>query len=218
MTVLHQQKRLLFPPVQILPDFRQCRIHPTVQIQILIAISLLIITISRTLILCDPVRIECLCPCQSLLKITTICALIAHGPDYNTEPVLISFYHLLYPVKDRSLPCRIICDCFIPALKPILFRILLPVQHKRSVCLNISLVNYQKSIFLAHLIEVRCIRIMTGSDCIQIMLLHQSQIRPDLFHISDRPGIRIRIMPVHTPEFYLLSVQIDHTVPDLDRP
>ena len=173
MAVFYQQKRFASVIFQIILYLLQWRIHPAVKIQIVIIIGNIIITVSCTFVLRDPVRIKLLCPCKRLFKITSIRAFISHRPHYNAWTVFVSLYHKLDTVHNCLFPCRIICNLFIPMVKTVLVCILLPVQHKWSMCLNIRLVNHHKSIFIAHLIKIWCIWIMTGTNSVKVMLLHQ---------------------------------------------
>ena len=173
MAVFYQQKRFASVIFQIILYLLQWRIHPAVNIQIVIIIGNIIITVSCTFVLRDPVRIKLLCPCKRLFKITSIRAFISHRPHYNAWTVFVSLYHKLDTVHNCLFPCRIICNLFIPMVKTVLVCVLLPVQHKWSMCLNIRLVNHHKSIFIAHLIKIWCIWIMTGTNSVKVMLLHQ---------------------------------------------
>ena len=103
-------------------------------------------------------------------------------------------------------------------VKTVLVCILLPVQHKWSMRLNIRLINHHKSIFIAHLIKIWCIWIMTGTNSVKVMLLHQHQILFDLLDTDYKPRLRIRIMAVDSTEFNLFSVKINNFVLNFNRP
>ena len=73
---------------------------------------------------------------------------------------------------------------------------------------DICLIAHEESIAVAHLIKIRCIRIMTRTNRIEIMLLHQSEILLDLCNINCKSCDRIRVMPVHTAQLDCLSIEI----------
>ena len=73
---------------------------------------------------------------------------------------------------------------------------------------DICLVAHKESIPVAHLIKIRCIRIVTRTDRIEIMLLHQSEILLDLCNINCKSCDRIRVMPVYAAQLDCLSIEI----------
>ena len=80
-----------------------------------------------------------------------------------------------------------------------------------SVTFIIRLRNYKKTIFVAQLIKMRCIRIVAGSHSVKIMLLHQLQIMLCLHKADCRPGYRIRIVSVYPFKFHFFAIQTDGT-------
>ena len=78
VTVLYQKERFASILIQIFLNFRKCRVHPAVHIQIAVIICFIIITVSCTLILCDTVWIKILCPFQCFFKVAAISTLISH--------------------------------------------------------------------------------------------------------------------------------------------
>ena len=218
VAVFHQQKRFASIIFQIIFYLLQWWIHPAVKIQIVIIICNIIITVSCTFVLCDPIRIKILCPSKCLFKIASICTFISHRPHYNAGTVFVPLYHKPDTIHNCLFPCRIICNLFIPTTKTVLVCVFLPVQHKWSMCLNIRLVNHHKSIFIAHLIKIWCIWIMAGTNSIKVMLLHQHQILFNLPDIDYKSCLRIRIMAVDATEFNLFSIEINNLVPNFNRP
>ena len=119
VAILDKQERFAAILLQIFADLFQRRIHPAVQIQILIIILDIIIAVSGALVLCDPVRIKFLCPFQRFFKIAAVGALISHRPHNDTATVFVPLYHKLYTVYDRLLPHWVVSNFFIPAMKPV---------------------------------------------------------------------------------------------------
>ena len=80
------------------------------------------------------------------------------------------------------------------------------------MCFYIRLVAYHEAIFVTHLIKIRCIWIMTGTDRIEVVLFHKGKILFYLLHIHCKAGYRIRIVPVDTAEFDLLSIEVNNFI------
>ena len=76
------------------------------------------------------------------------------------------------------------------------------------MCFDICLITYEESIAVAHLIKIRCIRIMTRTNRIEIVLFHQDKIFPDLCNINCKSCDRVRIMPVYAAQLDCLSIEI----------
>ena len=172
VAILYQKEWFASVLIQIFLNLGKCRVHTTVHIQVAIIICFIIITVSCTLILCDTIRIKFLCPSKCFFKVTAISTFISHRPHDDTKTVLVTFHHEFYTINDSCFPCRIICNLFVPSFEPVIVCVFLSVKHEWSMCLNICFIYYHKSIFIAHFIEKRCIGIMTGTDCIEVMLLH----------------------------------------------
>ena len=151
-------------------------------------------------------------PCKRFLKSASIATFISHRPDDDTRPILISFYQLLRPIQCCLIKFRIVRDQFIPSACPLFVCVIGIAEHPWSMAFIVSLINYKESIFIAHLIEHRLIRVMAGTNGIKIMFFHQLHI---LFHLVDTDHeacFRIRIMSVDSAEFDWSAINIDHTV------
>ena len=127
VTVFNQQKWFASVLFQIFLNLGKCRIHAAVQIQILIIIGHIIVSVSCTLVLGNTGWIILLRPCKCLFKIAAICTFISHRPHHDTETVLISLYHPLHPVKNSRLPFRIVCNLLIPLFEPVVVSILFAI-------------------------------------------------------------------------------------------
>ena len=60
----------------------------------------------------------------------------------------------------------------------------------------VRFVNHNKTVFIAKLVKLRAVRIMAGTDTVDIMLLHQAQIPVDLFQRDGKAGNRVAVMAV----------------------
>ena len=57
---------------------------------------------------------------------------------------------------------------------------------------------------------------MTGTDGVKIMLLHHSEICRKLFYVDGETSDRIGVMPIDAVEFYLLPVQEEDVILNLN--
>ena len=76
---------------------------------------------------------------------------------------------------------------------------------------HVIFINHIQTIPVTQLIKQRRIRIMGGSHCIDIMLLHQYEI---LLHLCNRAhisGFRIAVVTVHTTEFHRYIIDFHYT-------
>ena len=154
VTVLYQQEGLAAVPIQILPNLGEGRIHPAVEINILIVISLPVIPIAVTFILGESGVVIRLGPGHGFFEIAAIGAFIAHGPDHDTEAVFLPQDHLLHPIQNGRLPGRIIRQLFIPAPEALLIRVLLPIKEEGAMRLQIRLVNDHETGFRVRFMPV----------------------------------------------------------------
>ena len=216
VAILYQQERFTGIFLQVFPNLIQGRIHAAIQVNVPIFIGFPTFPVSGTLILCQAARIKYFCPCKCLFKVTAIRTFISHRPHHDRRAVLIPLHHQLHAIYNGSFPHRIIRDLFIPAVKPVLVGIHFPIQHDRSMCFNVCFINDHESVFVTHLVKERCVRIMTGTDCIEIVLFHQHQILSNLLHTDGKSRDWIGIMTVYPAELNLLSVKVNTFIPDFN--
>lgn len=128
----------------------------------------------------------------------------------------VPFYHFLHSVQHCFFIFRIIRNQLIPSARPLLTGVIFIIQIHRSMTLIICFIDHEKSVFITHLIKHRCIRIVAGADCIDIMPLHQLQILLHLIYADGKSCYRIGIMAVHTAELHRCPIDIDDAVLDMD--
>ena len=202
--------------IYILMDLFQGWIHPAEQIDVVKVIFSLIRNVKRTLKMRQTGIVKLLRPLQRRFKGTAIGTFISHGPDHNTRTVLIPLHTALCTVYRRLSIIRIVRDHLIPEFSDGLPVHRFYITHGRSVAFIVRLVDHIKSHRIVQFIEMRRIGIMTGTDRVDIMLLHQNQILHNLLLADGKSGHRIAVVTVHTVEFYLLSVEINHISLDMD--
>ena len=212
VAILNQKKRLTSILFKILLNLGNIWIHSTVQIQVGIIIGHIIISVSCAFIVGDSPWIKVFGPSQSLLKIASVCAFIAHGPHKNTGPVPVPYHHALHPIQNGLLPRRIVGNGFIPSLKPVGICVFSVIDHVRSMGFDIRLIHDHEPISVTQLIKIWRVRIMAGADGIEIMLFHHGKILFKLLHTNGKSSNRIRIMTIHSMYLYLLTIQIQNLV------
>ena len=131
---------------------------------------------------------------------------ISTGPDQDRRVVLVTLIHGIYTVQHHAQPFRFVVRndirvisgkfCYIPG----------------SVRLQIVFCDHVNTIFIAETVDWRCIRIMTGTDCIDVVLFHDHDVFEQFLtgHMSSCDGAEL--MAVHTLEYDTFSVQCHNTV------
>ena len=76
----------------------------------------------------------------------------------------------------------------------------------------VSLINDIKTILIAELIENRMIRIMTGTDRVNVVCFHHQQVFFHLRNTNCKAGDWIRLMAVDATEFDRLTIKPDDTI------
>ena len=84
--------------------------------------------------------------------------------------------------------------------------------------LIVRLIDDEKSVFVAHLVEHGRIGIMTRPDGIEIVTLYHLQIPAHMLHIHDRTCHGVGIMAVDTAEFDGLTVDLEYVSVDFHFP
>ena len=135
-------------------------------------------------ILNRPAQIPLFDPVVGGIKTDPVACLIAQGPDDHRGVVLVPFNHTDGAVKVRFHKEGIVPQGSIGI-----------VSH--SMRFNIRLVNHIKSVLVAQLIPAGIIGIVTGANCIDIILFHQRNILQHHLLTDHMPLILIMLMPVH---------------------
>ena len=106
-----------------------------------------------------------------LIDIPAAEGFIAAGPDQDGRMVLISLVHGIYPVQHHVQPFRMIAGHHSGEI-----RIVWPQAVPGSVGLQIVFRDHIKTIFVKQIIDAHRIRIMAGTDGVDIVLLHGNDI------------------------------------------
>ena len=82
----------------------------------------------------------------------------------------------------------------------------------------ISFVNDKETVLITQLVEHGGVRIVTGADSIEVVLLDHSQIPLHVLNADDGAGYGIGVMTVDATEFNGVSIQENQVVLDADIP
>lgn len=96
--------------------------------------------------------------------IRSIACLIPYGPYYNTGMIFVPFNHADHTIQHGSSPTRFLC------------RMLTVWIIKKTMCLDIGLIDHVHAKQITQLIPALMLRIMAVPDSINIVLFHQNQI------------------------------------------
>ena len=140
-------------------------------------------------------------------------AFIPAGPDQYTGMVPVPAHHGTDPVQQQGLPCRLRSREHL-----VLADITLPQHIPHPMAFHIVLINHIESQFVAEPVKRAGIWIMTGTDRVDIIPLHQQQIPADFLLRNSPAGFAAEIMTVHTLKDYPDPVHPDHAVPDFNLP
>ena len=151
---------------EIAIDFLQRWIHAAVQIQIAAVDIAPFRREGRALIVRQAGRIKPLCPGQRVFKVHAHAGLVTHGINHHAGAVLIADRHALHAIQHHRAKGWIIRHAVV-------FLIIgVPAGGHHAMALQISLVQHINAQFIAQLIEQRRLRIMTGTDGVDIVRLH----------------------------------------------
>ena len=185
-------------------------IHATKHIQHADIIFMIAGTIGRTLVVQQTGRIILLHPATGFFKVGTVTSFITQRPDHYRCAVLVA-NNIAFLTIQIGLFKHGVAGQLTVVVHPVAAD-----QRNGTVRLQIRLRDHIKTVLAAQLREPRRIRIVAGTDRIDIVLLHQDQIHHSLFHANGITGERIAVVTVYTAEFNLLTVDQDHTVLNFD--
>ena len=135
---------------------------------------------------------------------------IAKGPEQDWRMILITFKICSGAVHYRFLPLR-------QGTGHIPGRFhgshLLP----GAVTLQIRLRHHVNTGFIAQCVPFHAIRIMTGSDRIDIVAFKAGNIPFHVFHWNTSAGCRIPLMTVHTTDHQPLTIQLHYLILRIQR-
>ena len=114
--------------------------------------------------------------------------------------VLVSLVHGIGTIQHHSLPLRLVVRNYIGIVLSKFCHI------PGAMALQVSLVDHVNAELIAKPIDHRCVRVMAGTDGIDIVLLHGSQILTKLClrYASSCDGAEL--MAVHAFEYNSLAV------------
>ena len=198
MRVLTADKRLLFLLCQIFHNPLYRRVHLALHI----AASIVTSVVVDSLIVNQAVGIQLSEFLGHLINHASTVRLIAAGPDQDRRMVLIALVTGIHAVEHSRLPLRI-----IPRHNRLRIR---DLPHCRcipaSVGLHIILCNHVESVDVAELIQPDIVRIMAGTDGIDIVPLHGHDIGECLLHAHRTSGQGTEFVAVHALKHNPLSV------------
>ena len=120
--------------------------------------------------------------------------------------ILVSLIHGICTVKHHIQPFRFVVRHNIS----IIFCKLCHIPG--TVRFQICLIDHVDSVLVTELIDQRCIRIMTGTDCIDIVLFHDLKVFAKLFFGDMTSAHRAEFMTVDTLEYDTFAVQCHNAV------
>jgi len=82
--------------------------------------------------------------------------------------------------------------------------------------LKITLVHHQQPELVTQIEESRVRRIVTSPHRVDVVLLHQDDIRPHRGLVEAAARLGMPLVPVHATELHRAAVEPDLPVPDLD--
>ena len=120
--------------------------------------------------------------------------------------ILVSLIHGVCTVKQHIQPFRFVMRNDIG----IVFCKLCCIPG--TVGFQICLIDHIDSVLIAEFIDQRCIRIMTGTDRVNIVLFHSLEVFAKLFFGDMTSAHRTEFMTVHTLEYDTFAVQCHNSV------
>ena len=116
--------------------------------------------------------------------------------------VFIPFDESVNAVVNGVVPIGVVCKC-------------VEVGFAHSVRFNIRLVDYVKSVFFAHLEETRVVRIVRGTNGIDVMLLHHFEVEHHILNRANVAGKRVRVVAVYALNFNHSVIEFECAVDNL---
>ena len=137
-----------------------------------------------------------------IVEVASVSTLVTEREDRHAGIVPSTEIHVADAVDMVGIPLRLVSEGLVKV-----------VEH--SVALDIGLRIDIESKAVAEVIEHTRLRIMAGSDTIDIVLLHQFKVLKHPFTAHIMSCVRICLMKVHTLELDRLSVDIEDISLDL---
>ena len=132
--------------------------------------------------------------------------LISAGPDQDRRVVFVSLIHRICTVKHHIQPFRFVVRYNVGIILCKFSNI------PGTVGFQVCLIDHIDSVFIAELIDQGCIRIMAGTDRIDIVLLHRLKVFAKFFFGYVSSAYRTEFMTVHALEYDTFSIQCHDAV------
>ena len=128
---------------------------------------------------------------------------IAQTPHDDTGMILERFHHALHPVHERLFPVSPVAGV----------RALLVAE---AVGFNVTFTEHIQTVLVAQFVEDRGVRIVAGTDGVDVVALHLQDVVPDRFHGDRSAQIRVEFVTVHAPDHDAGAIDQQLTFLDLD--
>ena len=158
------------------------------------------ITTMTSLILHRTAWVNGLYPIVCSLEVLAVTCLVTKTPNNDCRVIAIYVDIVLVTLKDRLCKQLMICK-----------RILV---IEVSVTLDVSLSSHIDAIFITKVIPYRIIRIVTGTNGIDIKLLHALDVQNHTLTGNDITAVRIKLVTVHALDIYRLAIDKELRVLD----
>ena len=127
---------------------------------------------------------------------------ISAGPDQNRRMVFVSLIHRIHTVEHAVHPLRAVAWYNTGEIS-VSYRI----RISRSMGLHVALRDHVKTVFIAQIINADRIRVMAGTDCIDVVLFHRCQVFDQLFSRNNTAGYGAELVAVDAFKDNAFSIQ-----------
>ena len=134
-------------------------------------------------------------PKISLVEVISVSGLVTQRPERKTRVVLVAFKHVDGTVHVRFQPFRVITQCTSLAQVVI-----------HTVAFDVGFIVHIQTIFIAQFIEATVLRIVTQTNSIDVVALHQFKVFAHQLFRYIVSGFRIVFVDVHPFQLDRLSV------------
>ena len=196
--VLTADKRLLFLLCQIFHNPLYRRVHLAFHIAASVVASVVI----DSLVVNQAVGIQLSELLGHLINHASTVRLIAAGPDQDRRMVLIALVTGIHAIEHSRFPLRIVSRHNRLRIRDLTHRRCIPA----SMGLHIILRDHVESVDVAELIQSDIVRIMAGTDGIDIVPLHGHDVGERLLHAHHTSGQGTEFVAVDALKHNPLSV------------
>mmetsp|Transcript_109142 Transcript_109142/g.260413 ORF Transcript_109142/g.260413 Transcript_109142/m.260413 type:complete len:273 (+) Transcript_109142:794-1612(+) len=136
--------------------------------------------------------------------IDSVSRLIAQGPKNDTRKVLVPLHIALHSRHVRLSPFLLVGQCCRPI-------------KIHAMTFNVGLIHDVHAHFVTQLIKERVVRIMRTADGIEVILLHQLNVRYHRLARDNMALLRIVLVPIDTTDCEFTTIQQQPALTDLNR-